>query len=144
MADSDREVFRNLLVDYFAILTASGLGEVKLLSKSAAAKYKEIAGPKADDVLRSYERNLYVSAISDAVITRVGEALRSRTRIGRLIEVGLNISLLVMAALIGLSQFIFDPEKNKTQISAVYFALLVIVALQLFGNLYLRYFDHHG
>lgn len=139
---SDREAFRNLLVDLFAIRTAENLGELKLLSRTALAKFREIAAPKADEVLRNYEKGLMVEEISAGIVEKLSADLRARTRLGKLIEIALNVSLLVMGALIGLSQFIFDPATNKSQITAVYFALLIIVALQLAGNLYLRYFDN--
>jgi hypothetical protein len=141
---SDREAFRNLLVDLFAIRTAEGLGELKLLSRTALTKFRDIAGPKADEVLRNYEKGLMVEEISAGVIEKLSTDLRARTRLGKLIEIALNVSLLVMGALIGLSQFIFDPVANKSQITAVYFALLIIVASQLAGNLYLRYFDNRS
>ena len=58
-----------------------------------------------------------------------------------MIEVGINASAVIVGSLIGLSQFIFDPVTNAKQITAVYYALMLIVIVQLFGNLYLKYFD---
>lgn len=138
---SEREAFRNLLIDYWAIRAAETLGDVALPDAEMLEKYREIAAAQADKVLQSYERELQVDKLADSVIERLRDDLVPRSRAARLIEVAINVSALVIGGLIGLSQFIFDPVANAKQISAVYYALMFIVILQLLGNLYLKFFD---
>lgn len=138
---SEREAFRNLLIDYWAIRTAEKLGDVSLPDAEMLEKYREIATAQADKVLQSYERELQVDKLTDSVIERLRDDLVPRSRAARLIEVAINVSALVIGSLIGLSQFIFDPQANAKQIAAVYYALMLIVVLQLIGNLYLKFFD---
>lgn len=138
---SEREAFRNLLIDYWAIRTAEKLGDVSLPDAEMLEKYREIATAQADKVLQSYERELQVDKLTESVIERLRDDLVPRSRVARLIEVAINVSALVIGGLIGLSQFIFDPQANAKQISAVYYALMLIVILQLIGNLYLKFFD---
>ena len=138
---SDRESFRNLLIDLLAIRTADTLDDINLPSEQVLDKYRELAAPQADEILRKYEHFLLVSQLSSDVIEKLRDDLVPRSRASRLIEVGINVSAVVIGALIGLSQFIFDPVNNVKQITAVYYALMFIVIVQLIGNLYLRYFD---
>ena len=138
---SEREAFRNLLIDYWAIRTAETLNVVALPDAETLNKYREIAAAKADQVLHNYERDLQVDKLADSVIERLRDDLVPRSRAARLIEVAINLAAIVMGGLIGLSQFIFDPAANAKQIAAVYYILMFIVALQLIGNLYLKYFD---
>jgi hypothetical protein len=137
---SDREAFRSLLADLLAIKTAEELGEVQLPAPDRLAKYREVALPRADDVIRNYERTTMVEEVRREIITQLRDDLAPRVRAARLIEIGINVSALIIGALIGLSQFIFDPATNARQITAVYYALIIVVALQFVGNLVLRYF----
>ena len=138
---SDREAFRKLLVDYWAIRVAAQLDHIKIPTDDELAKYREIAAPRADEVLRKYEQSLEVDSITIAVVEKLRDELVPRSRAARLIEVAINLSAVLIGALIGLSQFIFDPVKNAREIGAVYYALLLVVVIQLAGNLYLKYFD---
>jgi hypothetical protein len=124
-----------------AIRTADTLDDINLPSEQVLDKYRELAAPQADEILRKYEHFLLVSQLSSDVIEKLRDDLVPRSRASRLIEVGINVSAVVIGALIGLSQFIFDPVNNVKQITAVYYALMFIVIVQLIGNLYLRYFD---
>ena len=138
---SDREAFRNLLIDLLAIRTAERLDNIELPSEKVLAKYRKLATPQADEILRRYEQSLLVNQISSDVIEKLRDDLVPRSRTSKLIEVGINASAVIVGSLIGLSQFIFDPVTNAKQITAVYYALMLIVIVQLFGNLYLKYFD---
>lgn len=138
---SEREAFRALLIDYWAIRTAEKLDALSLPDAETLAKYHELAAPKADAVLRAYEQSLQVDTLGAAVVEKLRDELVPRSRAARLIEVGINVSAVVIGGLIGLAQFIFDPAKNAREISAVYFALMGIVIVQFLANLYLKYFD---
>lgn len=138
---SEREAFRSLLIDLLAIRTAEQLGDVELPDQNMLNKYREIAVPRADEVLRKYEQALAVSELKQAIIDELRGDLVARSRAAKLIEVGINVSAVIVGALIGLSQFIFDPAKNTKEIAAVYFALMLVAILQLIGNLYLKFFD---
>lgn len=138
---SDRESFRNLLIDLLAIRTADRLDNIQLPPNVILDKYRDLAAPQADEILRKYEQSLLVSQLSSDVIEKLRDDLVPRSRVSRLIEVGMNASAILIGSLIGASQFIFDPVTNAKQIAAVYYILMVIVVIQLFGNLYLKYFD---
>lgn len=93
---SEREAFRNLLIDYWAIRTAEKLGDVSLPDAEMLEKYREIATAQADKVLQSYERELQVDKLTDSVIERLRDDLVPRSRAARLIEVAINVSALVI------------------------------------------------
>lgn len=138
---SDREIFRDLLIDHFAIKTAEELEQFSLPPVAQLDTYRRIAAPRADEVLRNFEKSMIVEAVRSSVISELKGDLTLRSRVARIVEVGLNISALIIGLLVTMSQYIFDPVKNKTEIATVYFVLLGVVVLQLIANLYLRYFD---
>lgn len=140
-AKSDKEAFRDLLVELFVIQTAQELDNIQLPPPLILEKYRNLVTPKAELILQKYEQGLYVGDLCRAVIEDLKEDLIRRSRVAGLIEIALNVSALIISGLIALSQFIFDPVENRDQISVIYYTLLAVVALQLVGNLYLRYFD---
>lgn len=138
---SDREAFRNLLVEFFAIKTSEELDGLELPSEQQLRKLRSVAAPRADEILRKYERSIVASEVTEAVIGQLRDKLIARSRVANIIEVAINGSLLLLGILVGAWQIFSDPSSNPAQTRIVLGAVFVIVAVQFFGNLYLRYFD---
>jgi hypothetical protein len=138
---SDRETFRSLLIDLLAIRTAQELDELPTPKPETLAKFRSVAAPRADEVLRRYELGLYASEISSAVVSQVGTSLKRRVRFGKSMEIGFAVSLFVEGALIGASAFILDPTHNAQVIKDAYYALLAVVVVQFGISLYFLIFD---
>ena len=138
---SDREAFRKLLVEYFAIKTSEELGGLTFPPESELEKLRNVAAPRADEILRKYESDLAINKITTAVVDQLRGNLIARSRVAHIIEIAINVSSLIVGLLIGAWLIFAEPEKNPVQTTFVLWAVLAIAGLQLFGNLFLRYFD---
>ena len=100
-----------------------------------------VAAPRADEILRKYESDLSINKITTAVVDQLRGNLIARSRVAHIIEIAINVSSLIVGLLIGAWLIFAEPEKNPVQTTFVLWAVLAIAGLQLFGNLFLRYFD---
>lgn len=142
MSDNiDQDAFRTLLIELLAYKTAHELGELQLLPDDRLDAFKRVATPRADEIIRAYEKRILIREVRQIILSEVKQELLQRSRVAKIIEIAINVSALVTGGLIGLSQFIFDPVQNQKQITAVYCILLAVVGVQFLGNLYLKYID---
>lgn len=142
MANADREAIKALLADTLALRLADQLDKHKLPDEVEMGKFRPHVSDSAEMVLANYEKQLAVSAISDAVIDRLRGDLVRRSRVSSMIEIGINVGALILGIIGGAIVAILDPATNAAEVKFLTIAISVIVLLQFLGNMYLRHFDH--
>lgn len=142
MAEADRQAIKALIAETLALRLASDAKKHKLPTDAMMDTFRPYVADSAETVLANYERQLAVSAISDAVIERLRGDLIRRSRVSGIIEIGINVAALLLGIIGGAIVAILDPAKNAGQVRALSIAIAVVVLLQFLGNMYLRHFDH--
>lgn len=111
--ESKREEFRNLLRDHFAERLARRLDPDAYPQPEIDRKYYEESALKADEVLRTFERSLVISAVVDGVVQNLGKTLKVRARLRKTVEVVLVLAPFVSGAILGALATLTSPRRTQ-------------------------------
>lgn len=142
MANPDREAIKALLAETLALRVANELNFHQLPDEEEMGKFRPLVAADAENILTNFERQLAVSAISDAVIDRLRGDLVRRSRVSGVIEIAINVGALILGLVGGSIVAILDPATHAAEVRGLAIAISVIVLLQFLGNMFLRHFDH--